>query len=425
MSAWLQGAGLVSLVLLPVWSLAPGAGRFAGSSGAPPPCPPRTPWALASRPPHAPVSAPPPACAVSWTLPGRELGQPQGPPLWDPERCCPLVSVCSWGGSVPPRPSVCDRSTLSGSGGRRCGEQGCPQVLDLGATPGQVERLRAVSTWCSVSRGGAWARQEQVSRDRLGAGVAGSPCQTARPPGVLSLPRYFQKGLSWPCSPPISLDRQVPLPEGGSVLLLQSRPQQRLCCQRLRPGLGAPCPFPASGSRALCLSPPPPGQLHAAPRLSGPPTSPGAASDRPCCRRGGTCWRGRCGRHPELPKGLRLSRPGGFTGAVPGVFPRDGAEREGESGPGHFTRPRSEAGLRDPAPSGSTGFPGGPLVENQLVVQETQVPSWSGEISQAVEPLSPELRLLSPCSQEPVPREERSLQMRSPHTAKKAWPSQK
>ena len=108
--------------------------------------PPRTPWPLASRPPHAPVSAPPPACAASWMLPGCELGRPQGPPLWDPARCCPLVSVCSWGGLVPPRPSICDRSTVSGSGGRRRGRQGRPQVLGLGATPGQVERHRGVCT---------------------------------------------------------------------------------------------------------------------------------------------------------------------------------------------------------------------------------------------------------------------------------------
>ena len=150
--------------------------------------PARTPWA--------------PAAAASWVLPNRALGRPQGPPLWDPACCCPRVSVSSWGGSVPPRASICDRSTLSSSAGRRRGGRG-----DAGSG-GEKQGLCALSSplcpW--LQRG---ARRGRVSRGRLGAGVAGSPCQTARLSGVMSLPWSFQEAMSWPCSPPTSLERQT------------------------------------------------------------------------------------------------------------------------------------------------------------------------------------------------------------------------
>lgn len=194
-------------------SSAPGAGRFAGSSGAPPPCPPRTPWA--------------PAAAASWMLPDSALGRPQGPPLWDPACCCPRVSVFSWGGSVPPRPSICDRSTLSGSGGRRRGGQGRPQVLRLRAMLSQVERNRdsAPSAARSLSLAGAWGEAR--------AGLQGP-------------------AWSWSCrqSLPDSPAIWGPVPPqvlpGRSVLAL------------LSPNLpGAPDPLPEGTGQCVALESPP------------------------------------------------------------------------------------------------------------------------------------------------------------------------
>ena len=278
--------------------------------------PPRTPWPLASRPPHAPGSDPPPACAASWVLPGHELGRPRVPPLWDPARCCPLVSVCSWGGLVSPRPAICDRSTLSSSGGRRRGRQGRPQVLGLGATPGQVERHGGVCTrWPApcpgVERG---ARRGQVSRDRLGAGVAGSPCQTAWPPGVLSVPRSFQKALSWPCSP---------RPPWSTRRLFEKRAV--CCCSRAAPSRDSAvsacdqawgpltrCLCPSPVFCALAPTPRPLGLLCAAPPLSGPLTFPGASCDPTLLPKRRSWLEGPLARRPEQHEGLHLGQSRGL-----------------------------------------------------------------------------------------------------------------
>ena len=201
------GSRPVSPVLLCL-SAAPGAGRFAGSSGAPPPCPARIPWA--------------PAAAVSWMLPDCTLGRPRGPPLWDPACCCPRVSVSSWGGSVPPRASICDRSTLSGSARRRRGGQGCPR---LGATLGQVERNRDSvlgSLLCPrLERG---ARRGRVSGASLELELQAAPARQRGSLGSCPSPGPSRKVCPGLLSPDL-LGAPDPLPEGtGRCVALESPP---------------------------------------------------------------------------------------------------------------------------------------------------------------------------------------------------------
>ena len=193
-------------------------------------------------------------------LPGCELGRPQGPPLWDPARCCPLVSVCSWGGLVPPRPSICDRSTVSGSGGRRRGRQGRPGSGPRGdAGPGGEAQGCVHSVTRSLSRGGA--------RGEAGAGLQGPAwswsCRQSLPDSLAAWgpvrPRALPEGpvRACPCRPPWSARRLL---EKRAVCCCVRVAPQRLRCQRLRrPGptcfLGAPCsvPRPHPRPRGCCV----------------------------------------------------------------------------------------------------------------------------------------------------------------------------
>lgn len=172
------------------------------------PCPPHSPWA--------------PAAAASWMLPDSALGRPQGPPLWDPACCCPRAVFLP--GEAQSRP------------GPRSGTEAPSPALVGGGAEGRA----APRSWASGRCWVRWretgtlrpqqpalcpwlehgARRGRASRDQLGAGVAGSACRTARPSRVLSLPRFFQEGLSWPCSPPTSLERRTLFQKVlGSVLL--------------------------------------------------------------------------------------------------------------------------------------------------------------------------------------------------------------
>lgn len=219
MPAWPLGAGLVSPILL-MSVLSPGGRSVCWVLRCHSSLPPRTPWALVSRPPHALASA------ASWMLPDHVLGRAQGPPLWDPVHCCPQVSVFSWGGSVPPRPSICDRSTLSGFGGRRHGGQGCPQALGLGATLGQVERNRL----CALSG------PLPVPGWSAGRGAGGS-LGTSLELELQAVPAR-QPGRLGPCPSPGPSRKVCPgpaLPDLPGVPGPSSRRYWAVCCFRVAP----------------------------------------------------------------------------------------------------------------------------------------------------------------------------------------------